>query len=96
MSDPKDTYGLQLQWYQSPHGKLLLVPSLAMDNAWSGMGLGLHMQNIKLVTYKGAKARLERNIQENDRHGFKDGYYSMPTLKYMLDKTHCKLTGVTG
>jgi hypothetical protein len=96
MSEPKDTYGLQLQWYQSPHGKILLVPSLAMDNAWSGMGLGLHMQNIKLVSFKGAKARLERNIQENDRHGFKDGYYSMVTLKYMLDKTHCKLTGVTG
>lgn len=95
-SEPKDTYGLSLQWYQSPHGKLLLVPSLAMDNAWSGMGLGLHMQNIKLVSFKGAKARLERNIQENDRHGFKDGYYSMVTLKYMLDKTHCKLTGVTG
>jgi hypothetical protein len=96
MSNPKDTYGLSLNWYQSPHGKLLLVPSLTMDNAWSGMGLGLHMQNIKLVSYKGAKARLERNIQENDRHGFKDGYYSLPTLKYMLDKTHCKLTGVTG
>jgi hypothetical protein len=96
MSDPKETYGLSLQWYQSPHGKLLLVPSLAMDNAWSGMGLGLHMQNIKLVSFRGAKARLERNIQEPDRHGFKDGYYSMITLKYMLDKTHCKLTGVTG
>jgi hypothetical protein len=96
MSEPKDTYGLSLSWYQSPHGKVLLVPSLAMDNAWSGMGLGLHMQNIKLVSYKGAKARLERNIQEPDRHGFKDGYYSMVTLKYMLDKTHCKLTGVTG
>lgn len=96
MSDPKETYGLSLQWYQSPHGKLLLVPSLAMDNAWSGMGLGLHLQNIKLVSFRGAKARLERNIQEPDRHGFKDGYYSMVTLKYMLDKTHCLLTGVTG
>jgi len=96
ISDPKETYGMTLQWYQSPHGKILLVPSLAMDNVWSGMGLGLHMQNIKLVSFNGAKARLERNIQENDRHGFKDGYYSMVTLKYMLDKTHCKLTGVTG
>jgi hypothetical protein len=96
MSEPKETYGLRLKIYSSPHGDVYLIPSLAMDNVWSGMGLGLHMQNIKLVSFKGAKARLERNIQENDRHGFKDGYYSMLTLKYMLDKTHCKLTGVTG
>lgn len=96
VSDPKETYGLKLNWYQSPHGMILLVPSLSFDNAWSGMGLGLHMQNIKLVTHKGIKARLERNIQENGRHGFKDGHYSLTTLKYMLDKTHCKLTGVTG
>jgi hypothetical protein len=96
MSEPKDTYGMTLQWYQSPHGKILLVPSLAMDNVWSGMGLGLHMQNIKLVSFNGAKARLERNIQEPDRHGFKDGYYSVVTFKYMLDKTHALLTGVTG
>jgi hypothetical protein len=97
----EETYGMQLQYYQSPHGKLVLAPSLELaGGSWTGMGIGLHMKRLRLKFFKdGSKTyniKLDRNIQENDRHGWKDEYWAMPTLELQNQKTHAVVTGATG
>jgi hypothetical protein len=97
----EETYGMSLQYYQSPHGKLVLAPSLELaGGTWTGMGIGLHMKRLRLKFFKdGNKTyniKLDRNIQENDRHGWKDEYWCMLTLELRNQKTHAVVTGATG
>lgn len=87
------TYGVAITQYRSAHGALNLVTSYTFEKEYAGMGIAVDMDHIfyrpRRDTY------LRTNIQENDRDGWKDEYFTEFGVKVELERTHAVLTGVT-
>ena len=97
------TYGMAITEYISPFGKVMLANHNLMTNDSlsdfddiAGMIIGVDMANVEMRHMKGRISVRKENIQENDRDGRKDEYLSEAGLQVGLEKTHGKLTGITG
>lgn len=87
-------YGLQLNEYQSFHGKLYIATCESFEKDYDGMGIMLDVGNLEYRPFAGKDSTLQANIQENDRDGWKDEYMTKAGLAVRLEKTHAILDGV--
>jgi len=91
----EDYYGLRIGEYISYHGTLYIATSHMFEKDYANKGAVLDMKNIDLMPYAGMNTTLRKNIQENDRLGWKDEYVTAMTLRVRLAKTHKVIEGVT-
>ena len=92
---PRDqVYGLQAREFLSAHGRLILVKSNVLENAYSGHAFCLDIENIAYRPLRDTKLR--RNIQPPDEDSLRDEYLTETTLQVSLERTHGILRGVTG
>lgn len=84
------TYGLQLNYIQTFHGRLYIVTSEFFENDLASQGFVLDMTNIHYRPKQGRDTRLRPNIQENDRDGWKDEYLTEFAMQVELDRTHVR------
>jgi hypothetical protein len=89
----EDTFGIRLRKYRSAHGDLLLAPSLIFEKGYAGWGFAVHMNNLKWANF--TKTTLDRNIQENDLHGWKDEVWGEYSMEVRLPETHVVIQNVT-
>jgi hypothetical protein len=92
-SSGEDTYGIRLRKYRSAHGDLYLAPSQVFEKGYASWGYALHMENLKWAEF--TKTTLDRNIQENDLHGWKDEVWGEYSLEVRLPETHVTIKNVT-
>lgn len=90
-SSGQKTYGLQLSYIQTFHGRVFLVTSRTFEHDYASWAILLDMQNITYAPLKGRDTKLFPNIQENDRDGWVDEYRTKFTMKVELEKTHAIL-----
>ena len=86
------TYGVQITQYRSAHGVLNMVTSYTFERDYAGMGIAVDMDHIYYRPRR--DTTLRTNIQENDRDGWKDEYFTEFGVKVELERTHAVLTGV--
>lgn len=91
----EDYYGLKIAEYISFHGTLYVATSHMFERDYVGMGVILDMENIDILPYGSFSTTLRKNLQEEDRLGWKDEYLTMSTLRVRLNKTHRVLDGIT-
>lgn len=88
------SYGLQLNEYQSFHGKVYIATCEAFEKDYDGMGILMDLENIAYRPFDGKDSTLQQNLQEPDRDGWKDEYMTKAGLEVRLEKTHAVLDGV--
>lgn len=91
----QNTYGVQITTYLSAHGRLRIVESRTFEKGYDGMGVIVDMKNIYYRPLNGCDTKLDINLQENDRHGWLDEYWTEFGVEVQLAKTHTLITGVT-
>lgn len=91
----QNTYGVQITTYLSSHGRLRIVESRTFEKGYDGYGVIVDMSNIKYRPLNGCDTKLDINLQENDRHGWLDEYWTEFGVEVHLAKTHTLITGVT-
>lgn len=96
-------YGLALNEYISPFGKVILANHDLMTNddlqdfdGLAGHAIAVDMANVEMRHMEGRVTVRNQNIQENDRDGRRDEYLTEAGLQVGLEKTHGKLTGING
>ena len=88
------TYGVRIQKYLSAHGELNIVVSKTFSHGYDGMGLIVDMGNIYYRPLVGCDTKLDINLQENDRHGWLDEYWTEFGVEVHLPKAHTLIKGV--
>lgn len=97
-----ESYGLNLQSYVSPFGRVLLAYHRQLvGTIYSGYGIALDMDRIWLRPLRGGRssgnlAVRVTNIQANDEDSRRDEYLSELSLEFQNEKAHGLLTGVQG
>ena len=96
-------YGMALEEYISPFGKVVLANHNLMTNDdlqdfsnLAGMAIAVDLGNVEMRYLSGRVTVRNENIQENDRDGRRDEYLTEAGLQMGLEKTHGKMTGITG
>jgi hypothetical protein len=89
-------FGVAINAWRSPHGTLGIAPSRTFDTPFAGMGLVVDMDYLKWRPFDGNDTKLTVNIQEPDRHGYKDEYWTQGTLEVRGAKSHFIISGVLG
>lgn len=89
----EETYGVRLKRLTTAYGDIYLAPSQVFEKGYAGWGFALHMKNLKWADFTPTK--LERNLQENDRHGWKDEVWGEYSLEAKLPETHVPIRNVT-
>ena len=96
-------YGMALTEYISPFGTVLLANHNLMTNddlndfdGLAGMAVCVDLAYVEMRHMKGRITVRNENIQANDVDGRKDEYLTEAGLQVGLEKTHGKLTGITG
>ncbi len=89
------TYGVQIMTYLSAHGRLRIVESRTFEKGYDGMGAIVDMSNIHYRPLNGCDTKLDINLQENDRHGWLDEYWTEFGVELKLAKTHTLIQNVT-
>ena len=90
------TYGVRIQKYLSAHGELNIVVSKTFSHGYDGMGLIVDMGHIYYRPLVGCDTKLDINLQENDRHGWLDEYWTEFGVEVHLPKAHTLIKGVAG
>jgi hypothetical protein len=96
------SYGLNLESYMSPFGKVLIAYHRQfVGTIYSGYGLLLDMDRVVLRPLRGGRssgnvAVRVTNIQANDEDSRRDEYLTECSLEFQNEKAHALLTGVTG
>ncbi len=90
-SSGERTYGLQLNYIQTFHGRLYIVTSQNYEHDFAGWGHVLDMANIWYRPKQQRDTKLRTNIQENDRDGWRDEYLTEFAMQVELEKTHVRL-----
>lgn len=88
------TYGVRIQKYLSAHGELNIVVSKTFSHGYDGMGLIVDMGHIYYRPLVGCDTKLDINLQENDRHGWLDEYWTEFGVEVHLPKAHTLIKGV--
>ncbi len=89
-SSKDETYGMNLQYYQSTFGRLYLVQSKILTQApLSYMGLGLDMDYIAYRPLRDTK--LFPDVQANGTDGFEDEFLTEWGIEVRLKNAHCVL-----
>lgn len=89
-SSGERTYGLQLNYIQTFHGRLYIVTSQFFEGDLAGHGFVLDMNNIAYRPKRGRDTKLRPNIQDNDVDGWKDEYLTEFAMQVELEKTHVR------
>lgn len=96
-------YGMSLNEYVSPFGNVVLANHNLMTNddlqdfdGLAGTAIAVDMGNVEMRHMKGRVTKRNENIQANDRDGRRDEYLTEAGLQAGLEKTHGKMTGITG
>lgn len=97
----RDTYGLQVVKYQSPHGTLNLVRHWLLEGVtYGGYLVVVDMSNVQyryLANEKGSRdTHVRENIQPPDADTQKNEYLTECGLQFGLAATHGMITGITG
>lgn len=98
----EESYGLNLQSYVSPFGRVMLAYHRQLvGSIYSGYGIALDMDRVWLRPLRGGKssgnlAVRVTNIQANDEDSRRDEYLSELSLEFQNEKAHGLLTGVQG
>lgn len=93
-------FGMSIQTYQSPFGKVNLVREPLFDevSAWNGMAVCLDLNNILYRYMEGNGLNLDmaayENIQENDRSARKGEYRGVVGIDVRVGKSHGILLNV--
>lgn len=82
-------YGLDLQEYVSPHGRLVLAPSKALEQYYAYHSFIVDMKYISIRPLR--DTILRRNIHAPDVDGFLDEYVSEVGLEVRVEKAHLTL-----
>lgn len=93
MSQGAKEYGLELSEYVSPHGRLLIAPSKALEQYYAYHSFIVDMKYIAIRSLR--KTKLRRNIQAADVDGFLDEYVDEAGLQVRLQKTHMTIKNAT-
>ena len=91
----EETYGMRLRRLISFHGDVIIATTKLFEKDYANTGLLLDIENIDYRPAGGNDSKLRKNIQANDKLGWKDEYLTMAGLRVRLEKTHSVLTGVT-
>lgn len=97
-----ESYGLNLQSYVSPFGRMLLAYHRQLvGTIYSGYGIALDMDRVWLRPLRGGRSSGNlavriTNIQANDEDSRRDEYLSECSLEFQNEKAHALLTGVQG
>ena len=96
-------YGMNVTQYFNPFGTLLLVNHNLFTNddlndfsSLAGTSLWVDLANVRMRHMKGRISVRNENIQENDRDGRRDEYLTEQGLECGQQRTHGKMTGITG
>jgi len=98
----EESYGLNLQSYVSPFGRVLLAyHRQLLGSIYSGYGIMIDPDRLWLRPLRGGKssgnvAVRVTNIQANDEDSRRDEYLTELTLEFQNEKAHALLTGVQG
>lgn len=84
----EETYGIDMKEYISPHGRLMIVHDDMLTGPFADRSFIADIKNIDYGPLQGLDTKLSQNIQENDRHGWKDEYYTYLTARFRLEATH--------
>ncbi|MFA5383990.1 MAG: DUF5309 family protein [Eubacteriales bacterium] len=87
-------YGLDLQEYVSPHGRLVIAPSRALEQYYAYHSFIIDMQYVKYRPLR--DTTLRRNIQNPDVDGFLDEYLTEVGLEFRVQKSHMTVKNATG
>lgn len=99
------TYGLAITDYNTPFGKLSVVHHRLFNQTtvYQGYGAVVDLAALKKVYLHGEKApggsrdtHINEHIEENDRDGRKDEYFSEVGLRIGQPSRHAFISGVTG
>lgn len=89
----KLNYGITVAVWNNGYGTLQLIPAKQWKGEHKAKMLGvLDLKNVEL-RYQFPTV-LEKDIQENDRHGYKDQWLTGVTLKCSNEETHALFTGM--
>lgn len=96
----KDTYGVAVYKYKTPHGMLNIVKHKMLENGYSGYGFALDMGQLKYRPLVGngvdRDTRLYVNIQNAQDDYFLDEYLTEFGMEFHLPENHGTVIGVTG
>lgn len=96
-------YGMALTEYLSPFGSVVLANHNLMNNdsltdfdGLAGTILGVDIGHVEMRHMKGRVTIRNMNIQANDRDGRRDEYLTEAGLQVGDERTHGRMTGITG
>ncbi|TYO95132.1 SU10 major capsid protein [Desulfallas thermosapovorans] len=87
-------YGLDLQEYISPHGRLVIAPSRILEQYYAYHSFVIDMKYVSFRALRDTKLR--RNIQAPDVDGFLDEYLTEAGLEFRVEKAHMTIKNATG
>lgn len=90
------TFGVQIQEYVSPHGRLFIAKEpLLTGTIYGGYAIVLDMKQLKYAFLQGRDTQLQIGVQASGNDSVKDQYLTEAGLERRLEKTHALLKGVT-
>lgn len=87
-------YGLDLQEYVSPHGRLVLAPSKALEQYYAYHSFVIDMKYVRFRPLR--DTMLKRNIHSPSTDGFLDEYLTEAGLEFQVEKAHMTIKNATG
>jgi hypothetical protein len=94
VSQGAKSYGLDLQEYVSPHGRLVIAPSRALEQYYAYHSFVVDM---KYAFFRPLRdTTLRRNIHAPDVDGFLDEYLTEAGLELRVEKAHMTIKNATG
>ncbi|MCK9327135.1 MAG: DUF5309 domain-containing protein [Bacteroidales bacterium] len=82
------TYGLKLNYIQTFHGRVYIVPSQTFEHDYADMGVLCDMRHIRFRPVKGRDTKLFTDIQSKDADGWRDEYRTKFSLQVEVEKCH--------
>ncbi|MEW6045006.1 MAG: DUF5309 family protein [Bacillota bacterium] len=89
ISQDAKAYGLELQEYVSPHGRLIIAPSKALEQYYAYHSFFVDMKYVRIRPLR--DTTLRRNIHNPGVDGFLDEYLTEAGLELKVEKAHAIL-----
>ena len=93
MSMGAKSYGLDLQEYVSPHGRMVIAPSRMLEQYYAYHSFVIDMKYVFVRNLR--DTTLRRNIQAPDVDGFLDEYLTEAGLELRVEKAHMTIRNAT-
>lgn len=96
---PKEkTYGVTMYEYHSRYGVVYIAyhKLFEQDSALTGSGILVDIKNVKMRYLRDSNTKLRMNIQAPDVLAQDDEYLTIAGFQVIQEKSHAKMSGVTG